>query len=460
MGAGRISRCSVIAVAIGSALLLAACGSGTKTATSTVTTSVGSSGSSSAPISKTLGVGVTANTIKIGVALADWKCLAPYIQTTRVDEYKVYDAFIADINAHGGVSGRKIVPVYKTFCPIVPQPALSLCTTFTEDEHVFAVMGDFVDLSGQAQPCIAKQHKTVVITIDLTNAIIASAPPGMLLTFDTTQERTVSILLQLLAREHTLAGKKVAVLGEATTQQSVNTVLVPGLKKMGVNLGTTAILTIAGSDTTAAASQLQSFIEKWKTEGVDTVFLSGLQVSAQQFVPALVKGMPGVQLLADNNTVGTYAQNLEKAGMRPNPYEGLISVNGLSAQEYNRSANWKYCAAIYKHYFHETAPDSETVIPAPNGHRLDTTGAITDACTELTMFHDIGARAGKYLNNANWVNAVDNFGKIRDMQSLYASLHTGKYDADDTFALVAYDHTIGALGNWRYLTKVQDTPGG
>ena len=458
MGAKRSSRVPVIAILFTAVLVLAACGSGTKSATSPPTTGAGS-GSASIPIPKTLGTGVTASTIKIGVALADWKCLAPYIQTTRVDEYKVYDAFIADINARGGIAGRKIVPVYKTFCPIVPQPALSLCTTFTEDEHVFAVMGDFVDLSGQAQPCIAKQHKTVVITIDLTKSIIASAPPGMLLTFDATQERTVSIILQLLAREHTLAGKKVAVLGEATTQQSVNSVLVPGLKKMGVNLGTTAILTIAGSDTTAAATQLQSFVEKWKTEGVNTVFLSGLQVSAQQFVPSLVKAMPGVQLIADNNTVGTYAQNLEKAGMKPNPYEGIISANGLSAHDYNNSANWKYCAAIYEKYFHEPAPDSEKVINAADGHRLDTTGAITAACTELTMFHDIGERAGSYLNNASWVDAVDTFGKIRDMQSLYASLHTGKYDADDTFALVAYDHTVGSLGNWRYLTKVEDTPG-
>ena len=119
------------------------------------------------------------------------------------------------------------------------------------------------------------------------------------------------------------------MLGEATTaKHSVKNVLVPGLKDMGVNLGSTAILTISGADTTAAAAQLASFTERWKTEGVDTVFLSGLQVSAQQFVPNLVKAMPGVQLIADNNTVGSYGQNLQKAGTRPNPYEGIIASRG------------------------------------------------------------------------------------------------------------------------------------
>src|SRR5207253_4588771 len=143
------------------------------------------------------------------------------------------------------------------------------------------------------------------------------------------------------ARQRILDGKKVAVLGEATTAKSVHTVLVPGLEKMGVSLGSTAILTISGADTTAAAAQFASFTEKWKTEGVNTVFLSGLQVSAQQFVPDLVKRMPGVQLIADNGNVNQYGQDLQKAGVRPNPYEGIIAVGGASARAYDRSANWK-----------------------------------------------------------------------------------------------------------------------
>jgi ABC-type branched-subunit amino acid transport system substrate-binding protein len=448
----------VVAAVVAFAVVAGACGSGTKPATSTTTTPATSTGAGgSAPISKTLGIGVTADTIKVGVALVDFKCIAQYIQTTRVDEYKVYDAFINDINAHGGVAGRRIVPVYKTFCPIVPAPALSLCTSFTEDEHVFAVIGDFVDLTGQAQPCIANQHKTVLITIDLTKAIIDSAPHGMILGFGALQERQVAITLALLQRAHTLVGKKVAVLGEATTARSVNTVLVPGLKKMGVNLGSTGIVTIAGSDTTAASAQMSSFIERWKTEGVNTIFLSGLQVSAQQFVPDLVKQMPGVQLVADNVTVASYGQNLQKAGVRPNPYEGIIAAAGLNAHRYDQSAHWKACAAVYEKAFHVAkAPNEESVIAGPNGHTLDVSGSITDACAELTIFKSIGDRVGKYLDDENWINVVNNYGKIPTMQSLYGSIHKGKYDADDTFGLVTFDSTIPPEGDFRYLTKVQD----
>src|SRR5215475_15765160 len=122
------------------ALVIAACGSGTKSGSPATTTAPSGSTASTAPLSTEIGTGVTDKTIKIGVALVDFECIAPYIQTTRIDEYKVYDAFIADINAKGGVAGRKLVPVYHTFCPIVPAPALALCTQFTEDDRVFAVL--------------------------------------------------------------------------------------------------------------------------------------------------------------------------------------------------------------------------------------------------------------------------------------------------------------------------------
>jgi len=176
-------------------------------------------------------------------------------------------------------------------------------------------------------------------------------------------------------------------------------------------------------------------------------------------VPDLVKGMPGVQLLADNGTVVTYGQNLQKAGVRPNPYDGIITAAGANQKQYDQSQNWKTCAAVYEKYFHKPAPNEETVVPGPNNHTLDITGSITDACAELTIFKAIGDRVGKYLNADNWRNVVDHFGKIPVMQSLYGSIHAGKYDASDTFALVAYDSSIPPDGDWKYLTSVEDVSG-
>ena len=76
------------------------------------------------------------------------------------------------------------------------------------------------------------------------------------------------------------------------------------------------------------------------------------------------------------------------------------------------------------------------------------------------MFHDIAGRVGKYLNVDNWTNVVNNYGKIRIMVSKYGSIHTGKYDADDTFALVKFATSVPPEGDWTYLSPVEDVPGG
>ena len=75
------------------------------------------------------------------------------------------------------------------------------------------------------------------------------------------------------------------------------------------------------------------------------------------------------------------------------------------------------------------------------------------------MFHDIGEKVGQYLNNANWTNTVDHFGKITNRGSgPYSSLHTGKYSADDNWRLQAYDSTIGARATGRRSRRSRTSP--
>ena len=59
------------------------------------------------------------------------------------------------------------------------------------------------------------------------------------------------------------------------------------------------MLTITGTDTAAAQAQLDSFIEKWKTEGVNTIYMAGLTAPAKQFVEKIKAAMPDALLIAD-----------------------------------------------------------------------------------------------------------------------------------------------------------------
>ena len=435
--------------------VLASCGGSSKSASSSTTAPRGTQ--STAP-----GVGVTPTEIKLGVALVDFNCVKDFVDSIRVNQDQVYQAFIDDINAKGGINGRKIVPVYDNYCPIGTAGPLAVCTKLTEDDKVFAITGNFFDSSGDGQTCVTKQHERILLSFNLTQAIIDKAPPGLLLYAGATNERTTRVVLQLLQKQRTLVGKKVAALGATQEAGVVNGTIVPGLKKLGVQLGTTAILSIAGADLTAAQTQLDSFIERWKGEGIDALFLAGNEVSgAKQFVTKIRSAMPNVILISDNTDVKTPGQDETKAGVKPNPYEGIMSAGGPTPIEYDNSEHWKYCAAIYEKYTRKHAPNSQEVVPGPGGKTLDTNGSINDACQVITMFHDIATRVGKNLNNANWTTTVDTFGHIDNYGSgPYSSLHKGKYDAEDNFRLEAFDSSIKPIGNWRGITPVENITGG
>ncbi|HEV7523928.1 MAG TPA: ABC transporter substrate-binding protein [Acidimicrobiia bacterium] len=453
MTARRLS----IALVVVLALVTAACGSskGGAPAASTTTPSV---------VSKTLGPGVTANSIKLGVSLIDFKCIQQYIDFTRPVQQPIYQAFIDDVNAKGGINGRKIVADFNTECPLssTSDLLLQVCTKFTDDDKVFAVIGNMGDAAQDSaiHTCIAKKHQTPVVTFQVTEDMFKQVPPGMLIFPGSTPERSSAVLFTLLQKAGTLKGKKLAVLAQQTSQASVKAYVLPAIKKIGVATGTTAYVTINGADTTAAQNQIDSFIERWKSEGVNALFVTGQNAITKQFVEKLKKQLPGVTLLTDTGDALSQGQDETKAGANPNPYDGLYYAGGYRAADYAVSENWKYCAAIYKKATGKEAPGPEAVLKVTVGGKVltdQTYNTINDACQMVSTFQQIVAKIGPYVNAQNWVSTINSFGPIVNRGGgPYASLRQGKYDTDDTFQLQQFDSTLPPNGNWKALGDYQN----
>jgi ABC-type branched-subunit amino acid transport system substrate-binding protein len=408
--------------------------------------------------------GVTADAIRIGIVLVDYDAIAFAVDFNRGDQEQIARTFVDAINAEGGVGGRRLEPVFVEYPPIPgqePSP-LAVCTQLTEDEEVFAVLGVFIDFTGEGQLCLARDHQTVHIGHELEQRWIDEAPPGLLITPDTTKEGRASVLLEVLAEEGTLEGRTVAVVGDQDTEQRVNDLIVPGLEDMGVETGSTAILSIAGEDTSAAQSQLDGFIERWKDEDVDTVFLAGNLVSAKQFVEKIEQEMPDVLLVTDNAAVLGEAQDLTAAGADPNPYAGMLTAEGMT-----RSERWRdpspalaRCIDVYEEATGEEIVPPDEVTPGPDGKKAEIAVAVEDFCGELQMFKQIAEKAGANLTNESWVDAVNGFGEIELPTTPQASLCEGKYAAADDARLVEFDPTIGETGDWKPLGEVIDASGG
>ena len=116
---------------------------------------------------------VTKDKIKIGVSYVDLAAVrAAGIKRDHGDYEKAFQTVIDDINAKGGVNGRTIVPVYAPINPIGTDPAQQACVKLTEDEKVFAVIGQF---QTDAPLCYVEQHKTPVVGGTITSEYLARA---------------------------------------------------------------------------------------------------------------------------------------------------------------------------------------------------------------------------------------------------------------------------------------------
>jgi ABC-type branched-subunit amino acid transport system substrate-binding protein len=448
----RRSRSAVVALVV----LAAACGSSAKTGANA---KVAPTATTTMPKDITLGTGVSATQVKVGVMMIDFSCIEKFVDAVEPEQQRAFQVYFDDINAKGGINGRKLVAVFKTYCPLDLATELTACTSLTDDSQVFAAIGTFYDPNGNAQLCFAKEHRTIIIGSPLTQALIDRGPPGFMLTTDITSERRLRVIMALLKEKNTLAGRKVAVIDVAADRPRVRSVVVPALHDLGVQRGTDATLTVSGADTTAALAQLDSFTEHWKTEGTNALILVGEEVSSKQFVEKIKAAVPGMLLISDTTSALDGARDEQKAHVAPNPYDGIITAEGQTGLEHTKTPHFSYCRDIWEKATAERVPSPNAVVKLANGKQNDIYSEVEDACAATTFFATIAKRVGPYLNDTNWVNTVNQFGPIDDTSTIYASIHEGKYDADDTYGLVAYDPTVGADGDWKHVTAEENVSG-
>src|SRR5438128_7779080 len=118
----------VLALVAGIVLVALSAGGGASAMTGSLSSStIAGRRPSTAP-----GEGVTPTQIKMGIALVDFDCIKNFVDEVRVNQDQVYQSFIDDINAKGGIAGRKIAPVYDNYCPLGSAGPLAVCTKFAD----------------------------------------------------------------------------------------------------------------------------------------------------------------------------------------------------------------------------------------------------------------------------------------------------------------------------------------
>ncbi len=88
--------------------------------------------------------GVTADSIKVGIVWVDLSSLVSILHINQGDFTKAYQAIVDDINAKGGIHGRKLDATLVGVNPTSQSGADQACTQLTQDDKVFVAVGFFL----------------------------------------------------------------------------------------------------------------------------------------------------------------------------------------------------------------------------------------------------------------------------------------------------------------------------
>lgn len=345
-----------------------------------------------APIAGAATQGVTGTTIRIGV---------PYVDVAAVKSVGVslnwgnvtdaYKAVIANVNAHGGINGRKIVPFIIAVDPTGSAPAATTCTQLTQDDKIFVALAPLMPTCYLAAgvPTINGILQGAPGTGAAQN--FALAPPSS--TYDPVE-------LAIFKKQGVFKNKKVGIFAGVTTDQTESNLVQGDLQKLGVSVVATAVDSATQGDLAAENQQGAVIAQKFQSEGVNEVVAVGYGSSIWPEILSAIQSSYNPPWVATSemdlsgDVAGTddpkYLENVVTSSPLPG---GQTIWNDPLIQACVKVARKAYPADHINNY-NPTFP----------GSKVTWTG-IEQACTDVTLFTAIAKAAGRNLSIASFLKA-------------------------------------------------------
>ena len=381
----------------------------------------------------TRSTGVTDDAIQLGVTYLDLSAVESIVNIRHGDYVKAYTAVIDDINAKGGINGRKIVP---TFAPVPPSQlnpngADEACLKLTEDAQVFAAIGYF---DGDAALCYVEQHDTPIVGGNMsTERRDRAKAPWFAIVTDNDTRTTEGI--KALAKAGELDDAKVAVVANPVDANSVE-LATDALDKAGVDVGDTAVFDASGGDVEAAAAQATTIAERFKSEGVTTIITLGdgavnmsRGLARSGFTPRLVALNPdGIQAVAAD-------KSSDKSVL-----DDAIAITDNPRSQFAED-HLQDCLDIVEPVTGQTVQDPNT---KPEGSPDYIVSALA-ACQNTLLFAAIAEKAGKDLDNSTFRAAGEELGAF-DLPGIPGSHYSAERpDGALPLYITRYDSDSGRM---------------
>jgi ABC-type branched-subunit amino acid transport system substrate-binding protein len=337
-------------------------------------------------------------------------------------------ALVDDINAHGGVDGRKLVLVHHESSILDSASGQAACIAATEDDKVFAVISPN-SVNGSVAPCVTQQHHTPMIMLGGTQEDLDKAD-GMLFSASATSRTMATTAVELLADHGTFKGKKVGIISDSSpaSKDAVENGYLPALKAAGVKPAANQVLSCA---TPQSCSGYPTAVQAFKRAGVDVVLttLGPLSYPAfvaeadrQDFHPLYTAtGMGGM-------TSDVVAKQQAKNG---DSFDGAIGVAGASAGAYSSTTPPAFnedCAKVYAKH----GGPRYTLAKDPSEY-----GGLGVVCSMVRIVQRGLEGAGKNPTQQSFSKAVQQLHTV-DLNNSQGSFGPKKLDAQDQYLLVKW----------------------
>ena len=329
--------------------------------------------------------GGSSTTVRVGLPYLDLSALQAIGLSINQGSYlDAVDALLDNLNARGGINGRKLALSIASVNPTSTASSASACTQLTEDDNVFVALGPLYPLCYQ-------QAGVATINGDMGATLSPSAAQNFTLTppaaaFDPLQ-------LSVFSKMGVFKGKTVGMIGASTDQAEMRIVLA-ALKNLHVNVVQTAVNSSPQNDETANDQQIQVISQRFKNDGVNVVvgvgtgssgWLTGLNGIQSSYAPRLV---------ATNyaDFAGTVSA---KGGDDPTYLKGAVTATPFPSQQvfWNDPAI-QTCVRIIKKAYPSTVIGNPIGAPA---NAPTTWVAAENSCQDVALFSDIAKAAGKNL---------------------------------------------------------------
>jgi ABC-type branched-subunit amino acid transport system substrate-binding protein len=387
--------------------------------------------------------GITKTTVKIALITTDLSLLTKqHLAPDLGDPVKAAQAVVDDINARGGVAGRKIILTSHTIPngPLATADALQqVCTQATEEDQAFAVIIAAAVPVNVAQ-CTAVSHDQLTMGMDSWQQSVYDAAHGRL--FSAASQLSVSIERQYAAlpgifqSRHLLDGKTVGILNQdqPSDRTAAATALRSALAKAHIHLAAEATAPYRAGDT--SCSQTDAAIQKMVQAKVDFVFLVAQNLCASSLVEAAQKvGYRPEWATLGNNVTDTVANFFAPAK------ENFDGAWGVSGSPPASTAQAKACNAVVSRRAGLTyTPGSD-----PYGF-----AAVT--CLQIQAVANAIASAKGTLTQGSVITALQAMHTIPLVAAPPGSLSATKHGAGNYVWLERYHAATG------HFSLVDDTP--